>query len=108
MIVKQHPESFADVMRDGTVTGSGFGSLLTQLKTRVEHANRGNALSRRRKQKRVAKSSADVARGPADQYGCVRWQPDCPLEETEETLKEKQNEMKHLYLTEGPAGAERG
>ncbi len=31
-IVKQHLQSFANVMRDGTVIGSGYGSLLTQLK----------------------------------------------------------------------------
>ncbi len=107
MIVKQHPKSFADVMRDGTVIGSGYGSLVTQLKTRVEHVNRGNGLSRRRKQKGISNSPADIARGPADQYGCVRWQPDCPPGETEESLKEKQGEMKDLYRTEGPAGAER-
>lgn len=50
MIVKQHPKNFADVMRDGTLIGSDYGSLLTQLKTRVEHVNRGTALTRRRKQ----------------------------------------------------------
>ncbi|TKS67895.1 Gamma-aminobutyric acid receptor subunit beta-3 GABA(A) receptor subunit beta-3 [Collichthys lucidus] len=69
MIVKQHPQSFADVMRDGTVIDSGYASLMTQLKTQVEHVNRGNALSRRWKQKRNAPK--DIARGPADQYGCV-------------------------------------
>lgn len=107
-IVKQHPKSFADVMKDGTLIGSGFGSLVTQLKTRVEHVNRGSILSRRRKSKNVSKSPADIARGPADQYGCVRWQPDCPADETEESLKDKQREMKDLYGTEGPSGAERG
>lgn len=89
MIVKQHPKSFADVMRDGTVIGSGYGSLLTQLKTRVEHVNCGTALTRWRKQKRVSNSPADIARGPADQYGCVRWQPDCPLGENEERSRGK-------------------
>uniref|UniRef100_A0A0F8AHU0 Uncharacterized protein n=1 Tax=Larimichthys crocea TaxID=215358 RepID=A0A0F8AHU0_LARCR len=108
MIVKQHPQSFADVMTDGTVIGSGYASLMTQLKTRVEHVNRGNALSRRRKQKRVSNAPEDIARGPADQYGCVRWQPDCPPGETVEGLKEKKSEMQDLYHTEGPAGAERG
>ncbi|XP_041866818.1 uncharacterized protein LOC121655942 [Melanotaenia boesemani] len=107
-IVQQYPQSFADIMRDGTVIGSGYGSLLTQLKTRVEHVNRGNTLSRQRVKRRVSTSSADIARGPADQYGCVRWQPDCPPGETEESLKEKQGEMKDLFQTEGPAGAERG
>lgn len=108
MIVKQHPQSFADIMRDGTVIGTGHGSLLTQLKTRVEHVNRGNTLFRRRKQKRVSNSSEATARGPADQYGCVRWQPNCPPGETVEGLKEKKKEMKDLHDTEGPAGAERG
>ncbi|XP_063740194.1 uncharacterized protein LOC134864834 [Eleginops maclovinus] len=108
MIVKQHPKSFADVMRDGTVICSGYGSLLTQLKTRVEHVNRGNALSRRRKPKRVSDAPEDIARGPADQYGCVRWQPNCPPGETVVGLEGKKTEMKDLYHTEGPAGAERG
>lgn len=107
-IVRQHPKSFADVMKDGTLIGSGFGSLVTQLKTRVEHVNRGSILSRRRKSKNVSKSPADLARGPPDQYGCVRWQPDCPADETEESLKDKQREMKDLYSTEGPSGADRG
>lgn len=108
MIVKQHPQSFADVMRDGTVIGSGYASLLTQLKTRVEHVNRGNALSRRRKEKRISNAPVEIARGPTDQYGCVRWQPDCPPGETVESLKEKKTELRDLYHTEGPAGAERG
>ncbi|XP_028813816.1 uncharacterized protein LOC114766784 [Denticeps clupeoides] len=107
-IVKQYPQSFADVLQDGTKIGSGYGSLLTQLKTRVEHVNRGCTLSRRRKLKKTSKTSEDIAPGPADQYGCVRWQPECPVGETEESLKEKQQEMKDLYSTEGPAGVERG
>ncbi|CAK6983490.1 uncharacterized protein LOC109141728 [Scomber scombrus] len=74
----------------------------------IHHVNSGNALSRRKKQKRVSSAPEDIARGPADQYGCVRWQPDCPTGETVEGLKEKKSEMKDLYHTEGPAGAERG
>lgn len=108
-IVKQYSQSFADVLVDGTRIGTGYGSLLTQLKTRVEHVNRGCLLSRRRTQKKTSNSSGeDIAPGPADQYGCVRWRPECPQEESEESLQEKQKEMKDLYSTEGPAGAERG
>ncbi|KAF4113966.1 uncharacterized protein LOC131541152 [Onychostoma macrolepis] len=108
-IVKQYSQSFADVLVDGTRIGTGYGSLLTQLKTRVEHVNRGCLLSRRRTQKKTSNSSGeDIAPGPADQYGCVRWQPECPQEESEESLQEKQKEMKDLYSTEGPAGVERG
>ncbi|GAA6087997.1 uncharacterized protein LOC101885684, partial [Tachysurus ichikawai] len=62
----------------------------------------------RRKQKMTSNSPVEhIAPGPTDQYGCVRWQPECPVEETEESLKDKQKEMKDLYSTEGPAGAER-
>ncbi|KAF4097387.1 hypothetical protein G5714_021395 [Onychostoma macrolepis] len=108
-IVKQYSQSFADVLVDGTRIGTGYGSLLTQLKTRVEHVNRGCLLSRRMTQKKTSNSSGeDIAPGPADQYGCVRWQPECPQEESEESLQEKQKEMKDLYSTEGPAGVERG
>lgn len=39
IILKQHPKSFADDMRDGTVIGIGYGSLSTQLKAQVEHVN---------------------------------------------------------------------
>nr|XP_055062817.1 uncharacterized protein LOC129445849 [Misgurnus anguillicaudatus] len=107
-IVRQYPECFADVLRDGTKIGTGYGSLLTQIKTQVEHVNRGCSLSRRRTQKITSNSPVEhIAPGPADQYGCVRWQPECPVEETEESLKDKQKEMKDLYSTEGPAGAER-
>lgn len=108
-IVRQYFQSFADVLRDGTKIGTGYGSLLTQIKTRVEHVNRGCSLSRRRKLKITSNSPVEhIAPGPADQYGCVRWQPECPIEETEESLKVKQEQMKDLYSTEGPAGADRG
>ncbi|KAG9273476.1 hypothetical protein AMEX_G547 [Astyanax mexicanus] len=109
MIVKEHPGSFADVLRDGTRIGSGYGSVLTQLKTRIEHLNRGCHFSRLRNQKRVSNSlERDMTRGPADQYGCVRWQPDFPPGESEESLKEKQKELQDLYSNEGPSGSERG
>lgn len=50
-IVKQYPDSFADVLADGTKIGSGYASLLLQVKTRVEHVNRNNTLARRRKER---------------------------------------------------------
>nr|XP_005158438.1 uncharacterized protein LOC101885684 [Danio rerio] len=108
-IVKQYPQSFADVLKDGTRIGTGYGSLLIQLKTRVEHVNRGCSFSRRRKQKKTSNSPPeDTGPGPTDQYGCVRWQPECPVDDTEESLQEKQEEMKDLYSCEGPAGAQKG
>lgn len=109
MIVKEHPKSFADILKDGTKIGSGYASLLNQLKTRVEHLNRDSMLSRRRRTKVPSSSLAkNSAIGPSDQYGCVRWQPTCPEGETEATLVEKQKQMKELYAQEGPGGAERG
>lgn len=107
-MVKQYPQSFADVLKDGTIIGTGYESLLTQIKTRVEHVNRGCTLSRRRKPEKTSNSPAeDIAPGPADQYGCVRWQSECPLEESEESFQENQKEMKDLFSSEGPAGVER-
>uniref|UniRef100_A0A3B1JNM8 Uncharacterized protein n=1 Tax=Astyanax mexicanus TaxID=7994 RepID=A0A3B1JNM8_ASTMX len=94
---------------DGTRIGSGFASLLNQLKTRVEHLKRNIVIGRRRRMKGHSSSPAtNRAKGPSDQYGCIRWQPDCPQGEIESILKEKQEEMKELYAREGPAAAERG
>uniref|UniRef100_A0A3B1JEG1 Uncharacterized protein n=1 Tax=Astyanax mexicanus TaxID=7994 RepID=A0A3B1JEG1_ASTMX len=109
MVVKEYPESFADILKDGTRIGSGFASLVNQLKTRVEHLNRNSVIGRRRRMKGHSSSpTTNRAKGPSDQYGCIRWQPDCPQGETESILKEKQEEMKELYAREGPAAAERG
>ncbi|CAL8354750.1 unnamed protein product [Arctogadus glacialis] len=61
-IVREHPNSFADALRDGTRIGSGYSSLVTQIKTRVEHVNRGNTLVRHRRPKRPAQvPAADAA-----------------------------------------------
>lgn len=108
-MVKQYPQSFADVLRDGTQIGTGYGSLLTQIKTRVEHVNRGCMLSRRRKQKKDLKfTSRRHCPGPADQYGCVRWQSECPLEESEEILQEKKKrDERPLHFRGASWGRER-
>lgn len=47
-IAKQHPDSFADVLADGMKISSGYGSLLLQVKTCVEHVNRKNIVARER------------------------------------------------------------
>ncbi|XP_064205652.1 uncharacterized protein LOC135262573 [Anguilla rostrata] len=108
-IVKQYPKSFADALKDGAIIGSGYASLVNQLKTCIEHLNCDNVLARRRKQKRLSGTQTVCnTRAPSDQYGCARWQPDCPSEETEDRLEEKRKEMEELYSCEGPTGAERG
>ena len=58
MIVKQYPKSIAGVLKDGTRIGSGYASLVNQLKTRVEHMYRDNMETRRRRVKGVSSSSA--------------------------------------------------
>ncbi|KAJ8333424.1 hypothetical protein SKAU_G00414320 [Synaphobranchus kaupii] len=84
-----------------------------QIKTRVEHVNRNNTLARRRQERNSCSETAEggrnMSRGPVDQYGCVRWQPeDLPSGETEETLEDLRRQMLQLYLQEGMAGADRG
>ncbi|KAJ8381318.1 hypothetical protein SKAU_G00020960 [Synaphobranchus kaupii] len=84
-----------------------------QIKTRVEHVNRNNTLARRRQDRNsrseTAEGGRNMSRGPVDQYGCVRWQPeDLPSGETEETLEDLRRQMLQLYLQKGMAGADRG
>ncbi|XP_067237385.1 sterile alpha motif domain-containing protein 3-like [Chanodichthys erythropterus] len=110
-IVKQYPESFADVLSDGTKIGSGYASLLMQVKTRVEHVNRNNTLARRRKERlrSSCRTISQSSRRLADQYGCVSWQPEeFPAGENDDTLEEKRKQMVLLHSTEGMSGADRG
>ena len=106
-IVSQYKMSFCDIL-DGNEIGTGYASLLTQLKTRVEHVNRNNTLARRRRERvRVSSTSggsqsSQGRKGPADQYGCVQWQPDeLPQGETAATLETKRQQMLDLYSREG-------
>ncbi|KAL7873561.1 hypothetical protein AOLI_G00126320 [Acnodon oligacanthus] len=125
IFVKQYPKSFADILKDGPRNGSGYASLVNQLKTHVEHLSHDSMIARHRRVKGVSgPSTENSARGPlrtstdqhnqtirtaqSDQYGCIRWQCDFPQGEAEACLEEKQKEMKELYACEGPAGADRG
>lgn len=108
-IIQKHPKSFADVLQDGSKIGSGYSSLVNQLKTRVEHLNRDSMKSPRRAGKQPTTStSSSTTKRPSDQYGCVQWQPACPTGQSEESLREKQKELLELHSREGPMGAERG
>ncbi|GAA6086497.1 mpv17-like protein 2 isoform X1, partial [Tachysurus ichikawai] len=53
-------------------------SLLIQVKTRIENLSRTTSFRQHRS------SVHGVKRGPTDTYGCVRFQPDLPLEEMDE------------------------
>lgn len=106
-IIRQYPQSFADTIGDGkTMIGGGYESLLSQVKVRIEHLNRNNTLARHRVSKTGTGSTP--ARGPADRYGCTRWQPELPPEETEVSLESLQQKMINIFKHEGLAGADKG
>lgn len=114
--MEKYPKSFADVTMEGDLIGCGYGCLLNQIKTRVEHVNRDNTLVRVRKTKRINEnestpSSESTASKCAktDSYGCIIWHPvDLPEDETPESVEEKRKEMVKLFSQEGPRAAERG
>uniref|UniRef100_A0A672HZP7 Uncharacterized protein n=1 Tax=Salarias fasciatus TaxID=181472 RepID=A0A672HZP7_SALFA len=104
-ITRQCPQSFMDTMDNGTSTvGAGYESLLSQIKTRIEHLNRNNTLARRRASKR---SSERTQRGPADSYGCTQWQPDLPPEETIESEQNKRQKLMEIFSRDGSSGMEK-
>ncbi|CAM4566865.1 unnamed protein product [Leuciscus chuanchicus] len=105
-IVRKYPQCFGDVNGDDNVAAA---SLLQQLKTRIEHVNRNNTMARLRQKRPSIPGVRSQERGPMDQYGCVRWQPEeLPAGETEESLQEMKKQMLQLYAQVGMAGAERG
>ncbi|XP_031698613.1 uncharacterized protein LOC116380945, partial [Anarrhichthys ocellatus] len=105
-VIRQYPKSFADTMDDGkTMIGGGYESLLSQVKVCVEQLNRNNTLAQHRASKDA--TGAVPARGPADSYGCTRWQPELPPEETEDSLEGLRQKMTDIFRHEGLAGAGR-
>ncbi|KAK9539487.1 hypothetical protein VZT92_004591 [Zoarces viviparus] len=62
-IVRQYPQSFADMTRKGILIAGGFNSLLQQVKARIENINRGG-LYRQRLIK--SRDGAGPQRGPTD------------------------------------------
>nr|XP_055025276.1 uncharacterized protein LOC129415351 [Misgurnus anguillicaudatus]XP_055025277.1 uncharacterized protein LOC129415351 [Misgurnus anguillicaudatus] len=116
-ITEKYPKSFADVTMEGELIGCGYGSLLNQIKTRVEHVNRDNTLVRVRKPKRhitdnESSSSSEITPSKCsktDSYGCINWHPvDLPQDETPESVELKRDTMVKLFSEEGPRAAERG
>ncbi|KAA0722130.1 hypothetical protein E1301_Tti009122 [Triplophysa tibetana] len=118
-IVRSHPKSFGDIGKHGDTAGDGCHSLLQQVKTRVEYKNRNNTLAQRRRERRPRTGMAGaprLARGPVDQYGCVRWGPaDLPEGVTDATLENMKRDLLNIYsgmpstvfFEEGMSGAER-
>lgn len=48
-----------------------------------------------------------MQRGPTDTYGCVRFQPQLPPEETKETIEAKRQRLQDIYSKEGTTGIEK-
>ncbi|KAI4796543.1 hypothetical protein KUCAC02_026908 [Chaenocephalus aceratus] len=112
-IIRKYPKSFADRTEEGDYMGCGYFTLLTQIKTRVEHVNRNNTMARLRKTKRKAMDDQDNQESHSsvkiDSYGCVNWQPqEFPEGETLQSLEEKRQLMVGIFNEEGPRGAQRG
>ncbi|XP_067296101.1 uncharacterized protein [Pseudorasbora parva] len=107
-IIREFPKCFADIGKTGDIIGDGCQSLLQQIKTRVEYKNRNNTLARRRRVRKACSGGGATARGPVDQYGCVRWAPsDLPSGETEATLGEMKMHLHSMFSQDGFEGAER-
>ncbi|XP_052393908.1 uncharacterized protein LOC127942257 [Carassius gibelio] len=98
-IIRQYPKSFADIAPDGSLLCGGYTSLLIQLKNRIENLNRDGSFSFHR--------SSTAKRGPTDTYGCTRFQPELPPEETDETVEQHRQRLEEIYKQEGAGGAER-
>lgn len=115
-VIAQYPKTFANVTDEGDLLGSGYTSLLNQIKTRVEHVNRNNTLSRIRRPKRTHENDGDASQSQpkntcsqVDSYGCINWQPhNLPEGETLDSLEVKRQMLVTLFRKEGPKGAERG
>lgn len=111
-VVAQYPKSFSDVTDEGDLLGSGYTSILNQIKTRVEHVNRGNTLARIRRPKRTNENNDDTPQLKnicikVDTYGCINWQPhNLPEGETMDSLEVKRQMLVTLYRKEGPRCAE--
>ncbi|XP_014829395.1 PREDICTED: uncharacterized protein LOC106907987 [Poecilia mexicana] len=104
-ITRQYPDSFADMTPSGKLIAGGYSSLLSQLKTRIENINRCGTF-------RSYRSSgpcgiAGVKRGPTDMYGCTRFQPELPPEETDDTVEEKRQRLQSTFNKYGINGDDR-
>uniref|UniRef100_A0A672FUM3 Si:ch211-111e20.1 n=1 Tax=Salarias fasciatus TaxID=181472 RepID=A0A672FUM3_SALFA len=100
-IVRQYPNSFADQLDNGQLLGSGYTSLLIEVKNRIENLNRTSSFRQHRS------TGSGNKRGPTDTYGCTRFQPSLPPDETEDTVENKRLNLQEIYSREGLNGADR-
>ncbi|KAI9537330.1 hypothetical protein NQZ68_026460 [Dissostichus eleginoides] len=96
-IIRQYPKTFADMTADGSHLGCGYTSLLIQVKNRIENVNRGGVYAHHR----ASRSSSTYKRGPTDTYGCTKFLPKLPPEETNETVEQNRQTLVEIYRQEG-------
>ncbi|KAA0721607.1 hypothetical protein E1301_Tti024037 [Triplophysa tibetana] len=101
-IVREYRNSFGDKFPSGLLIGGGYTSLLLQVKARVENVNHESSIVCHR-----AKPNTGCKRGPTDIYGCVRFEPQLPSEETADTIETKRQRLVDIYSREGNAGVEK-
>uniref|UniRef100_A0A3B3VFV9 C2H2-type domain-containing protein n=1 Tax=Poecilia latipinna TaxID=48699 RepID=A0A3B3VFV9_9TELE len=104
-ITRQYPGSFADMTPCGKLIAGGYSSLLSQLKTRIENINRCGSFRKYRSSGPCG--IAGVKRGPTDIYGCTRFQPELPPEETDDTVEEKRQRLQSTFNKYGINGDDR-
>ncbi|XP_076149449.1 uncharacterized protein LOC143133585 [Alosa pseudoharengus] len=111
MIVSKHPLTFADTSVDGEQLGTGYHSLVNQLKIRIEHVNRNNTVDRIRKPRtrdgEDPGTSTKTVRCKADSYGCINWQPKLlPGGESAESLEQRRHNLTTIFQSVGPRAVE--
>lgn len=100
-IARQYPNIFADQLDNGQLLGSGYTSLLTQVKNRIENLNRNSSF-----RQHLSCGNAKK-KGTTDTYGCTRFQPSLPAEESKNTVESKRQKLQEIYSQEGINGADR-
>uniref|UniRef100_A0A8C6V2R4 Uncharacterized protein n=1 Tax=Neogobius melanostomus TaxID=47308 RepID=A0A8C6V2R4_9GOBI len=113
MIVSNYPLTFADRTEEGEQLGTGYFSLLNQLKSRVDNLNRGGSVPLKRRQPRAPRSSKKASTYPRTlrkckkhSYGCVNWQPALPQNKSSSSLENKRKEMVEIFTARGAGAAE--
>lgn len=104
-ITRQYPDSFADMTPTKKLIAGGYSSLLSQSTTQIENIKRPGTFQRYRSSGPCG--IAGVKRGPTDVHGCTRFQPECPPEETDDTVEDKCQRLKSNISKYGSNGDDR-
>jgi hypothetical protein len=106
LICDKYPETFEDRDEDGEKRGDGYTGLGNKIRNRVMHVNRGSTDNRLRSPKVSKRLSEDsgTSQTPkklADSFGCVRYLPEMPDGETEDSQEEVRLELVKVFSEEG-------